>query len=317
MPNPTPRIVVVALNPSIDRGIEVPNFTLGAHQTVHLLFRRPAGKPVNVAHTLGAIGKIPTRVIGFIGQGQREYFETYLNLAGVDCQFLPVPGDTRENITLVDPVRRVDTHLRDRGFTVTSADVAALRTRLAEACSRDVFVVFNGSLPPGLTVGDFVGLVQICRTNEARVCLDVAGPVLRACMDRGIWLVKPNALELSEMLERPLEHRAQILAAGRELAQRVEVAIVSVGKDGAFLFAGLEYLHGKIPLDPAEVMNTVGCGDALLAGFLMGIAAGQSRRDSFALALAVATASAASITPGEIPRSDVDRLLPCAVVNEV
>ena len=306
---------MVALNPSIDRGMEVPNLTLGAHQTARLLFRRPAGKPVNLAHTLSALGNVPTTIIGFIGKGQQEYFEQYLTAAGVACQFIPVPGETRENITLVDPVRRMETHLRDRGFDVAPADILALKEKLRRACSKDTIIAFNGSLPPGLAVEEFIELVNLCRSSGARVALDVGGPVLRACQSLGVWLIKPNVEELSEMLETRIEDHEQILRAGRTLKEQIAITIVSVGADGAFLFSASEDLKGAVPLDPAAVRNTVGCGDALLAGFLIGMATDKSLNDSFAYALAAATASAAALTPGEVPPADVRNFLSRAVVS--
>lgn len=307
---PPPKVIVVALNPSIDRGLEVPNLVLGAHQTARLLFRRPAGKPVNLAHTLGALGKIPTVIIGFIGRGEQDDFEHHLTEAGVECQFLPVAGRTRENITLVDPVRRMETHLRDRGFDVSSAEVSALKRRLADACSAEAIVVFNGSLPPGLAVGDFVELVGICRRGGARVAIDVGGPALRACRSVGVWLIKPNAEELSEMLETRLETAEDIVRAGPILRQGVETALVSAGAKGAFLFSPAGDFQGYVPLDPADVRNTVGCGDALLAGFLIATIAGKSAPDALGYALATATAAAVAVTPGELDRSAVERFLP-------
>jgi 1-phosphofructokinase len=310
----TPKIIVVSLNPCIDRGIEVPNFAIGAHQTGSQLFRRPAGKPVNVAHTLGLL-KVPTMIIGFIGKGQQDYFERYLNRESVSCQLFPVPGKTRENITIIDPVRKTETHIRDRGFEVTIDEIGKLRKKLALLCRKDTVVVFNGSLPPGLSLEDLIELVQVCHLNEAKVCIDCSGPVLRACRPLGIWMIKPNGSELAEMLEIPVAGPEQVIAAGKELEKSVAVIVVTAGKDGAFLFSESGHLKGRIPLDPGLVKNTVGCGDAMLAGFLAGVSAGKNIKDSFIQALAVATSSATSLTPGDIARPDVEKFIALAEIE--
>ncbi|MFA5865914.1 MAG: 1-phosphofructokinase family hexose kinase [Phycisphaerae bacterium] len=308
-----PKIIAVSLNPSIDRGIEVPGLTIGAHQVGRQLFRRPAGKAANLTHTLGIL-KVPTLIVGFVGKGQQDYFEQYLNSEHVSCQFFPVWGQTRENITLFDPASQIETHIRDRGFEVSSVDINHLKQNLAQFCRKDVFVVFNGSLPPGLSVEDFVGLVQICQTKGARVCVDSSGQVLRACRPLGVWMIKPNVAELSEMLETPLENPTQIIVAGNELKKNIPVVAVTMGKDGACLFSGTENFEGRINLDPNEIKNTVGCGDAFLAGFLAGVTAGKNFKESFAQALTVATAAAISLTPGEVSLADIDHFFPLAEI---
>jgi 1-phosphofructokinase family hexose kinase len=312
----TPKIIVVSLNPCVDRGIEVPNFAIGAHQTGSQLFRRPAGKPVNLAHTLGIL-KVPTLIIGFIGKGQQEYFERYLNRESVGCQLFPVAGKTRENITIFDPVLKTETHIRDRGFEVAVDEIGRLRKKLAILCRKDTTVVFNGSLPPGLSLEDLLELVQICHLNEAKVCIDCAGSVLRACRPLGVWMIKPNQSELAEMLEHPVQTPQQILAAGKELQKNIAVTVVTAGKDGAFLFSESDNLKARIPLDPKLVKNTVGCGDAMLAGFLAGAAQGKDLKTSFLQALAVATSAATSITPGDISLPDVEKFTALAEIASV
>jgi len=311
-----PKVIAVSLNPSVDRGIEVPGFAIGAHQTGRQLFRRPAGKAVNLAHALGTF-KVPTMIIGFIGKGQQEYFERYLTKEHVACQLFAVNGRTRENITIFDPVNKVDTHIRDRGFEVTLPDIGKLRKKLALLCRKDTIVVFSGSLPPGLSTEDFIELVQICQMNEAKVCIDCSGQVLRACRPLGTWLIKPNSDELSEMLGTTVENHEQIVRVGRELSDTVGVTIVTVGKEGAFLFSSSGNLRGKVQVDPAEVKNTVGCGDAMLAGFLTGITSGKDLRESFIFSLAVATASATSMTPSGISIKDVNRFLPQITISDL
>jgi len=310
----TPKIISVSLNPCIDRGIEVPNFTIGAHQVGAQVFRRPAGKAVNLACALGIL-KIPTMIVGFIGKGQQEYFERYLNRDPVACQLFPVPGRTRENITIFDPVSNVETHIRERGYEVTPADVGKLRKKLAILCRKDTLVAFSGSLPPGLSPEDFIELVQICQMNEARVCIDASGAVLRACRPLGCWMIKPNLSELSEMLEADVRDPDQIITAGRNLKGTVSITVVTVGKEGAYLFSDSLGLRGQVALDPKEVKNTVGCGDALLAGFLASVVEGKSLNDAFAFSLAAATAAAVSITPGTFLPRDIERFLAQAQIQ--
>ncbi len=308
MPNETPKVISVSLNPCIDRGIEVSDFAIGAHQVGRSLFRRPAGKAVNVARLLGKLD-VPSLLIGFIGREQQEYFERYLNHPPSCCQLFPVNGETRENITIFDPSVGIQTHIRDRGFEITPSDTARLRKSLAQVARPGTIVTFSGSLPPGLSTDEFLELVQLCQSNQARVAVDCSGAVLRACRTLEPWLIKPNLAELSEMLEQNLTHPAQIVAAGNELKSAFSLVLATAGADGAYLFSKEISLHGKVVIAPQEVTTTVGCGDAALAGFLAGIATGKDLAGSFTLSLAVATAAITARGPGEIALARVERFL--------
>src|SRR5512135_1158324 len=98
------RIIVVSLNPAVDRVIEVPGFTLGAHQTGREIRRLAAGKGMNVAHVLSRLG-VPSVATGFLGEQNRAIFADALKADGVADEFLTLPGRTRENITITDPAR--------------------------------------------------------------------------------------------------------------------------------------------------------------------------------------------------------------------
>jgi 1-phosphofructokinase family hexose kinase len=309
-------MIAVSLNPSIDRGIEVPNFTIGAHQQGRHLFRRPAGKGVNLARTLGAL-HIPTMLIGFIGKRQQEYFERYINNDFVSCQLFAAEGKTRENITILDPENKVETHIRDQGFEITLADINKLRKKLALLAKPDTIVAFSGSLPPGMNTEDFLELVQICQIQEAHVCVDCSGSALKACLPLGLWMIKPNREELGELLGREIGDEAQIVTAGEELKKRITVALISLGAEGACLFSPQGNFRGKIDIDPAKIKNTVGAGDAMLAGFLAGIAKGKDARDCFAFALATATASTLSRVPGDIRLETLNKLFSRVKIHEL
>ncbi len=310
------KIISVALNPAIDRGIEVPNFKIGAHIPGRQLFRRAAGKAVNLARVLSTL-EVPSMLLGFVGRSQQKYFEASLKSKYLSCQLFAVEGNTRENITLVDPVNKIETHIRDRGFEVTKADLNRLKKKLALVCREETIVIFSGSLPVGMDEMNFVELVQICQMNGAKVCVDSAGYVLRACKPMKPWLIKPNIEELSEMLETKIDSPERVIEFRNIIEEFVSVAIVTAGAEGAWLISKQELLRGKVRIDSNEVKNTVGCGDAMLAGFLTGITKNYTLYDSFAYALAVATAAAVSITPADISKDNIARFLNCIEMSKL
>jgi 1-phosphofructokinase family hexose kinase len=302
------KILCISLNTCIDRGIEVPGFAIGAHQTGRQIYRRCAGKPINVACGLGMF-EIPADVLGFVGKAEKEWFETELHSNNVISAFFPVEGSTRENITIIDPVRKTETHIRDRGFEISRSDYQRMKKTLIDYCQKDAMVIFSGSLPMGLEQTDFVELVQLSRMNGARVTADVSGKMLQALKHLDLWLVKPNVSELSEYAERELTTFDEIVSAGRELTEHISYALISMGKEGALLIGSEIMLRGKVSMDESEVKNTVGCGDALLCGFIAGMEKGKSLEDSLALGLATGSAAAGSISTGDISREQVERYI--------
>jgi 1-phosphofructokinase len=306
MPDPAPTLVAVALNPAIDRTLRVPHLQLGGHLVGRLVAVQPAGKAVNVARLLGSLGR-PCVLTGFVGEGDGSRFERSFVGSPVTVSLLEVAGRTRENITLVDPDRGVETHIRDAGFPVTPAHVARLTDRLAALARPGVTVVFSGSMPPGMLAEMFAALLAFCRDKGARVAVDSSGHGLDAVRSTaGLWLVKPNRDELAELTGRTVASDADLLAAAASLRERVGTLLVSLGADGAILFHPAGAWRAHPHAEPAAVLKTVGSGDALVAGYLHADAAGRDPADCLRLAVACGTAATRQLSAGQLSREDVD-----------
>lgn len=288
------RIVAVALNPAIDRVLETPGLAVGAHQVARLLARDPAGKGVNVAKTLSLLG-VPCILTGLVGQGEFDFFAAAAARYNVEMAMVPVAGQTRENITLIDPLTRQETHIRDQGFTVAAGELDLLRAQLAALTGEDTVFVFSGSLPPGIGAGEFGDLLAICRQGGARLAVDASGAGLAAAVDVRPWLIKPNREELEELVGRRLHGREDLLVAGREVARRAELVLISDGAEGAYLLADSRAWHGACDVPPGRLASTVGCGDALLAGFLAGCYRKMDMPQALTLAVQAAAAAAMSV----------------------
>lgn len=309
------RIVAVALNPAIDRVVEAANLAIGAHQVIRTLGRHAGGKAVNVARALSLL-EVPSVLTGLVGLGEREFFGRNLEGGRVEMRLVPVAGQTRENITLVDPATRVETHLRDRGFEVSAGEQATLRKELASLAGPGVLFVFSGSLPPGITPADQAEMLAACRQAGGRVAVDLSGPALPPAVAAQPWLIKPNRQELGELLGGPLQDREALLAGGRRLAQSVPIVLTSDGAAGAYLLTSAGTWHGRCPLPPERVISTVGCGDTLLAGLLAGFYRKMSMPESLRLAVAAAAATAANLA-ATFEAGQVERLLPQAEVRPI
>lgn len=296
-----PRIITVTLNTAVDRVLRVDGLTLGGHVEAERLRRLPAGKGINVSRALARLG-CSSLATGFVGRDEWGWFETFLHAPAeghtedrgadhgtgrITSRLIPVNGQTRENITLLDAATGCDTHLRERGFAVAESDwralVDALRT-LVRGIRPGVCVVFSGSLPPGVAADQVATLAHDLGEAKARVVVDTGGLALRALLDAtpsmdsdpGLWLVKPNAAELAACLEVAPAHDLngladQAAALHGRLGGRSWIA-ATAGELGSVLLApDGRHWRARPPKQRPRAVSSVGCGDCFLAGLLQGL----------------------------------------------
>ena len=290
-------VVVVTLNPTFDLILEAEDFQIGKHQRARVVDYLPAGKGLNVSRTLSRLG-INSIITGFIGQENSSEFRQGLDDDNIVGQLFTVPGRTRQNITVIDPVKGTDTHIRLPGPEVSGEDLTKLGKKLGLLAEKGGVVVFAGSLPGGAEAEDLVRMVRICQNAGARVAVDTSGEPLEAVVAQGAWLIKPNRTEFAELTGQGEQTLEEMVASAGELLDRVENILLSLGKEGAMLInrgGALRAWRGKSQSAPA--VNTVGSGDSLLGAFLAGIAKGRDLRDCLAEAVAVAWAACRTPIP--------------------
>ncbi|HOA73632.1 MAG TPA: 1-phosphofructokinase family hexose kinase [Phycisphaerae bacterium] len=309
-------IITVTLNPTIDRILEVPGFKIGSHLQGRQRLREPAGKAINVSRALSELG-VKSTAIGWVGMNAFDLFHEAMRKVGVKACFLPITGATRENITIIDPNTHTETHIRDAGPKVDDADVRRLTDLLQNVVTAESLVIFTGSLPPGLPLHAWENLLQTCIDRGARVAVDVSGPPLRVASEKQLWMIKPNEFELGELLGTRLPHEQAVVKAGRELATRYPFVLITLGRKGAYCFAEGRTLHARAELPADRVRSTVGCGDAMLAGFLAGLLSDGTTDTALREGVAISAAAAATEEPARFERAMVAQLREAVIVRPV
>lgn len=305
----TPTIVCVTLNPAVDRTLEVRALELGQHAKGRLVSRQPAGKAVNVARVLQHLGQ-PCILTGFVGEDERVMFEQSFDSSIVRTQLFGLAAPSRENITLVDAERGIETHVRDEGAEISPDDQERLLKKLRILAKEDTWMVFAGSLPRGLGVDAFREMLRTVSGRGARLVLDSSEGALGVVRKLPLWLIKPNRAELAALTGRKTGSTEEILAAIDSLDRVAETVCVSAGEDGCYLAAGDTVLHGHLDELPRKVTNTVGCGDALLAGLLTAMAAGLDAETCARRAVATGTSASFQVRAGDVDPVEVEALVP-------
>jgi 1-phosphofructokinase len=299
-------IVTLTPNPSVDRAVVIDVLRRGEVHRATSSRVDPGGKGVNVSRALAAQGAATVAVLP-AGGPEGHLMEELLDAAGVARRSVPVAGNLRMNISVLEP-DGTTTKLNEPGPQLSAAEVDALLTAtLAAACEQGdgaSWVVGCGSLPPGAPDGLYADLVDRLRRRDdrGRVAIDSSGAPMPLAVAARPHLVKPNHEELAELVGHPLPTLGDVHAAARDLvAHGIEVVAVSLGGDGALLVTADEVVHARASI--TTPLSTVGAGDCMLAGLLHGLSSGLPA--DAALAAAVTWGAAAVTLPGSrVPTPD-------------
>ena len=295
-------IHTLTLNPALDHTVRAESFTLGVTNRVAEEKLTVGGKGINVSLMLSSLGA-ESIAHGFLGGEVGVLIEQKARAAGLVTKFIFTAGESRINCKIKSDE---ETELNGKGVTVTPEAYAELLKNLSSLQAGD-FLVLAGSVPQGLTKTVYAELMQALKGKGIRFVVDTTGEALRSALPHRPFLVKPNAAELGELFgveitgkERAVFYAKKLLELG---AERV---LVSLGGEGAVFVSetGEEY---QTTAPQGKVVDTVGSGDSVVAGFLWSIAQGRDERTAFLTGVAAGSASA--FTDGFATKTEVENLL--------
>ncbi|KJZ57951.1 1-phosphofructokinase [Pseudomonas fluorescens] len=286
------KILTLTLNPALDLTVQLPLLAPGQVNRSDEMHAHAAGKGVNVAQVLADLGHQLT-VSGFLGEDNLQAFETLFAKRGFVDAFIRVPGETRSNIKLAESDGRI-TDINGPGPLVSEAAQQALLDRLDQIAPGHDAVVVAGSLPQGISPQWLQALIVRLKNLGLNVALDTSGEALRAALNAGPWLIKPNTEELADVLGcEVVSVAAQAQAASRLHAHGIEHVVISDGADGVNWFSVGSAMHATPP--KVSVVSTVGAGDSLLAGMLHGLLSADTPEQTLRTATAIAAMAVTQI----------------------
>ncbi|MBT1094859.1 1-phosphofructokinase family hexose kinase [Streptomyces sp. Tu102] len=296
-------ILTVTLNTALDITYRVRALRPHASHRVSEVIERPGGKGLNVARVLAALGHEVT-VTGFTGGATGRVVQDQLTgVPGVVDALLPVSGPTRRTIAVVDERTGDTTQLNEPGPTVTPAEWSAFQEAYDDLLASASVVALCGSLPPGVPVGAYAGLVRSAKAAEVPVLLDTSGEALRRGVAARPDIIKPNADELAELTgsHDPLRatQDARRRGARTVVASLGESGLLAVTAEGRWQATPPTRLHG----------NPTGAGDAAVAGLLSGLVEKLPWPDRLTRATALSAATVVSPTAGEFDRATYEEFL--------
>ncbi len=308
-------IFTVTLNPALDKTVVVPGLTLDTVNRITTLRTDPGGKGINVSKVVSKLGR---RSVAFalLGGNTGRMIADALDKLGLERELTFVPGETRTNLKIVDPVNKTNTDINEPGLEVNDQVLSQLLDRLCARIAPGDIVVLSGSLPKGAPADTYKTWVARCKALGAKVFLDADGEPFARGLEALPYLVKPNEQELSRILGRELPDLEAILGGAKELFDRgIENVVVSMGSDGALYVTREQVIHAqglKVP-----VGSTVGAGDSVVAALAVAEVLGLSLEEAARLSTATGAANVMCSGSQAAEYEDVQRLIPQVVLHTV
>lgn len=308
-------IYTITFNPALDYISQVENFEIGKINRTQSEKILPGGKGLNVSIVLKNLG-IENTAIGFIagftGKELRRAIEEY----GIKTDFIEVKnGITRINVKITskeqakkidDEIKQEETALNGIGPEITEENINQLLEKIQNMKKEDI-VVLSGNVPKGVQNDIYEKICKILSQKNITFIVDSTRELLINVLKYKPFLIKPNKEELEETFKIKINTKEEIIKNAQKLqSMGAENVLISLGGDGAILVTkeNKEY-YSKAP--KGKVLNTVGAGDSMVAGFLAGYI--ENREYEKAFKIGIATGSASAFSMDLATRAQVEMLL--------
>lgn len=283
-------IYTITFNPALDYVLNVKNlsaYDINRAESEKIYY---GGKGINVSAVLKELD-ISSVALGFVGGFSGNELVRLMNADGIQSDFIELPsGYTRINVKIRSG-KELD--INTDGPKIPEDKIDELFEKLDTLCDGD-FLVLAGSIPSSLHCDIYSRIMENLQNKDIKIIVDTNGQALLNALKFKPFLIKPNHHELGEIFGEEMNGTEKIIAKGKELQKMgAKNVLVSRGGDGAVLIDE----KGKVHIANAikgQLVNSVGCGDSMVAGFIAGYI--QSCDYEYALKLSVAAASATAFS---------------------
>ena len=283
-------IYTVTFNPSLDYIVSVDDFTCGIvnRTTDEIIF--PGGKGINVSIVLKNLG-FENTALGFLAGFTGNRIQELLEEKGVRTDFISVEnGISRINVKLRS---NEETEINGQGPAIAEMDIEKLYEKLDTLSDGDILVL-AGSIPDVMPGSMYMDIMKHLQNKDLKIVVDATKDLLVNVLQYHPFLIKPNNHELGEIFGVKIENKADVITYAKKMQEKgARNVLVSMAGDGAVLVAE----DGSIFQSEApegKVVNSVGAGDSMVAGFIAGYLENGSYEKAFQMGVCTGSASAFS-----------------------
>ena len=283
-------IYTVTFNPSLDYIVSVENFQLGITNRTSSELMLPGGKGINVSTVLMNLG-IENKALGFVAGFVGDEIIRRLEEMGVQNGFIRIEeGVSRINLKL----KSIDgTEINGQGPVISPEHVEELMKQLDRLGEGDVLFL-SGSIPASMPDDAYQKIMERLDGRGVQIVVDATKDLLLNVLEYHPFLIKPNNHELGELFGVELKTREEVIPYAKKLQEKGAVnVLVSMAGEGAVLIDANEDVY-MAPAPKGTLVNGVGAGDSMVAGFMAGWLEKQDYEHAFCMGVSAGSASAFS-----------------------
>lgn len=294
-------IYTMTFNPAVDYVMHTPKIKNGETNRSFSEEIYFGGKGINVSLVLKELG-IKTKALGFVSGFTGRAIEEYLEEVGVETDFVHLEnGFSRINVKIKGDE---ETEINGRGPDI-GEDKREEFLRKTDGIKDGDTVVLAGSIPSSLPDNIYETILERLSDRDIRVVVDATGELLKKTFKYRPFLIKPNKSELEGLFSRSLSTVEEITECALELKKTgVQNVLVSMAGDGAVLVDSDGQVHFS-KAAKGELVNSVGAGDSMVAGFVAGVDKGYE----YALRLGIASGGATAFSSGIAVKEDIEKIM--------
>ncbi|MFD1471365.1 1-phosphofructokinase [Companilactobacillus mishanensis] len=258
-------IYTITANPSIDYVLQVDALNNGEVNRTTSDVKLPGGKGINVSIILKEL-ELDSTALGFVGGATGLMFEKLLQKKNLNTSFTTVEDDTRINVKINATKQDEETEINGTGPAISADEKSAFLDQLKQVGNDDV-VIMSGSLPKQIADTFYLDIAKMIQAQGADFVIDTTGQALLDTLPLHPLVVKPNNHELADLFNTTFKSEQDIVDNARKLLDKgAKHVLVSMAGDGALLVTKDHVYKANAP--KGTVINSVGAGDSMIAGFV-------------------------------------------------
>ncbi|MBQ4446948.1 MAG: 1-phosphofructokinase [Clostridia bacterium] len=296
-------IYTVTLNPSIDYVVHIDKLISGVTNRTSSEEYYFGGKGINVSHVLAELD-LDNTALGFVAGFTGEAIEKGTSHPRIKTDFIHLKeGVSRINVKIKS---EEETEINGQGPHIDDEALEAFMKKTDGISDGDTLIL-SGSIPKTMPDDVYERILERLKDRNVRIVVDATKKLLVNALKYRPFLIKPNRQEISELFGVKVEDEETTLFYARRLQEMgAKNVLVSLGGDGAMLLDETGRVH-KAAAAKGRVLNTVGSGDSMVAGFVAGC---MLKNDyAYALRLGTACGGATAFLPGLATREKIDELM--------
>lgn len=283
-------IYTVTFNPSLDYIVSVKNFEEGSVNRASDEMILPGGKGINVSIVLNNLG-MESHLLGFIAGFTGKEIERMVSDDGCISEFIKVDnGFSRINVKMRS---EKESEINGIGPAISNSEMTQLLDKLDKLKEGDVLVL-AGSIPASIPDTIYYDIMKMLSDRKIMIVVDATKDLLLNVLPLHPFLIKPNKQELAEMMNLENLSKEDIVKNAFELQKRgARNVLVSMAGEGAILVTEDGNVYSSAA-HKGNVVNSVGAGDSMVAGFIYGYLKNKDYKEAFETGLCAGSASAFS-----------------------